>query len=349
MDAREASNRFQMLAPSLKEIFEGLRIGTSKFEYGRTSIKDWQLHLRFSGDALRFPNVDSKGSHYRRSFRVVPSRVKTWTAARHINESRAVASDWFIRELIPSIKKNERLNRHFVAGDPGAGKSTLLKYLINTHWNALREARIIFSKFEFMKFMTAQWYTGRDSIAADIDNYLSYILLRDLVTTTYFSLPQGDKYEPFLVKPANLRKELIQEVEEAFAPDADLASLSPDVYAQQLYEVITAKDYEPKRLADIPALIRLALVRQLAKGRTMCVILDGLDHVSIPDSLLQNERQFVLTYIFSHINSITSFRTFYPNGIELPLEALFVVRENTLLVHEASGHTDVNLGRPKST
>ena len=126
-----------------------------------------------------------------------------------------------------------------------------------------------------MKFMTAQWYTGRDSIAADIDNYLSYILLRELVTTTYFSLPQGDKYEPFLVKPANLRKELIQEVEEAFAPDADLASLSPDVYAQQLYEVITAKDYEPKRLADIPALIRLALVRQLAKGRTMCVILDA--------------------------------------------------------------------------
>jgi hypothetical protein len=194
------SEELTLVPPGAQKILAALKKGTQKLEYGKTSKQDWTDYLRFAADTLHVQRGRGGARHYR----IVEESEPRWTEGKPINLTRATAQDWFLNHLIPSLRENKS-SRHYITGDPGCGKSTLMKYLINSNYEHLRKEGVVFCRFEFMKFMTRR-FLNRGTIQRQLDEYLSFILLRDLVTNLFFTLDPAGGFKALWQGDDRIRK-----------------------------------------------------------------------------------------------------------------------------------------------
>jgi hypothetical protein len=200
---------------------------------------------------------------------------------------------------------------------------------------------MVFSRFEFIKFMNI-WNKDRLAIREAIDDYISYVLLRDILASRYFILANGNQYALFFTQVTKLKQELQGHVIAALEGDVALENISPQSISDILLDSLTTDGFQPKRLQSIPSIARLALIRYFSESYQLCLVLDGLDHISIQDLLVHNDRQFVLNHILSNFDNLTRFRSYFETGMGVYIPIVVVIRENTLAVSSDRGRLDVD-------
>jgi len=339
--ARTAAPLFRELGVSshvqptvLAPLLESLAHSIKKFRYANTSIADWEEYFRYAGDRL-----EPSGRH---GYRIVNT-----ADADDINLSRQAAENWFKNRLIRSIKAENGSHRHMLIGHPGCGKSTLMKFLINTHWGYLQADRLVFSRFEFMKFMHRGWWRDRTNLPADLDHYISFILLRDLIALSSYDLVDGTHYRrkfgndiPFCndVTMERLKAAMLHEFKTCVSP-ADV-----DVFFSQLKDIVGENGIDAELLRRTDQALRVCLIATMVRqGWHLVLMLDGLDHVAVEDIEFDTDNRYVMDYIRKHINRLTYFDGTFRRGLPVSTSILIVVRENTFYLNMNRGPDDVGI------
>jgi hypothetical protein len=325
------SEELTLVPPGAQKILAALKKGTHKLEYGQTSKQDWSDYLRFATDTLHVQRGRGGVRHYR----IVEGGETHWTEGTPINLTRAAAQDWFLNHLIPSLREN-RSSRHYVTGDPGCGKSTLMKYLINSNYERLKTAGVVFCRFEFMKFMTRK-FVNRGTIQRQLDEYLSFILLRDLITNEFFTLDPAGGFK-LLWRREDRIKEVITSLCAYFVDEPKAKAHLPSI--------LTAKIHDLSRLWEIPVYERIALTKSLLESRMIVLVLDGLDYISVDDILSDTNRHFALDHLLSNLNSLSSFPSTIDRDIGLDVRPLIIIREGTLGIKGHLTNNDVGSDAP---
>jgi hypothetical protein len=321
----QESEELTLVPPGAQKILIALKKGTHKLEYGQTSQQEWEHYLRFATDTLHVERGRGGARHYR----IVEESETRWTEGTPINRTRGTARDWFLNHLIPSLREN-RSSRHFITGDPGCGKSTLIKYLINSSHEQLRKEGVVFCRFEFMKFMTRR-FLNRGTIRRQLDEYLSFILLRDVVTNLFFALDPAGGFKALWQGDDRIKKVV-----------AVLCSLIHDPKAKALLPaMLTAEGPNLSKIWEIPIFERIILIRLLLESRMIVLVLDGLDYISVDDILSDTDRHFALDYLLSNLNSLSSFQTVIDGETGLDIQPLTIIREGTLGIKRHQTNNDV--------
>jgi hypothetical protein len=324
------SEELMLVPPGAQKILAALKKGTQKLEYGKTSKQDWTDYLRFATDTLHVQRGRGGARHYR----IVEESQTRWTEGTPINLTRATAQDWFLNHLIPSLRENKS-SRHYITGDPGCGKSTLMKYLINSNHEHLRTEGVVFCRFEFMKFMTRR-FLNRGMIQRQLDEYLSFILLRDLVTSLFFSLDAAGGFKALWQGDDRIKKII-----------ASLCTHVDEPKAKTLLPLmLAAKVYDLSRIWEIPIFERIILIKLLLESRMIVLVLDGLDYISVDDILSDTDRHFALDYLLSNLNSLSSFQAVIDGEIGLDIRPLTIIREGTLGIKLHQTNNDVGSDAP---
>lgn len=331
------------VSSTLAALQQSLRLASAKYEYGRTSGHDWNRYLRFSGDRLRRVQ--------RGSYRITSSdHVKPTTVADGgvINATREVAQNWFHKILVPSFLNPGKEARHFVLGDRGSGKSTLLKYLITMNWSELVKKRVIFSRFEFMKFVTS-WNggAGEEKTKERLDEYVSYILLRDYMLFSSYTLVDGNKWVRHDVGDFSGKPQIQATLNAAKARFHGWQSgtLSMVQLVDLFHAAASPDKLEARLLQRVPLEVRIALLSLCQEKYQIALVLDGLDHVAMEDSVFRTERKRILDYLGKNINAVTSFGANDGQQVRIRTHIVVVMRENTPFLSNEPNLCDVEVHR----
>ncbi len=308
---------------SLSAIFGYLLRGTGKLEYGVTSDSDWIRYMRFPSD--RMPLAD--GKHYGQSdFGPQNPDVINWDAKS--------AKRWLTEFLIPKLQSEPR-TQIFVLGDPGAGKSTLIKYLLNTNHNVIRDEWVIFSRFEYLKFKESWW--DRKDIQGSLDKYLSYIMLRDAIH--FYAYDRSRYQKTSRMDCSILTDERFGDLMFQVAVDLNLSPQVASNWHNEIQGCIQPDGLNLDKLRNIPHDVRASLLSHLddiyensrssVNPTIFCVIMDGLDYISIDDFVFNNEQHELLAYIMSRRSDLTNFRISHNKSKYVRSIPMFVMRGNT--------------------
>lgn len=335
------AERSERTHPALVEITELLKHGASKLEYGRTSADEWRRYFRFANDRLR------EGAGGKTRAEAVPTKGE---ALRYINASERHAQRWFIDELIPNLDGKAQYSA-YVLGEPGAGKSTLLKYLINTNASYLAQKKVVFSRFEFMKFYN-RWRDKSKNKKVALEIYISYILLRDIVRTLQYAhksdgtIQRVDygylsniQIKTTLEQAARLNGEVLDSgLREALAGTAlviEAASSQDELVAPLLSQI----DHD----------IRIMIVNFFAYKFELALVIDGLDCIALEDREFESERAEFMRVISREAQRLTSF-SLVKSGAQatrdVPVSTIFVMRENTFYFYDDFVDTRLNAPPP---
>jgi hypothetical protein len=330
---------------SLRQLNECIKHGTSKFEYGRTSTEEWKRYFRFPSDQLSIVKGIKRVSIF----------ASRYGENGCINSTRDRAHSWFLRELVPAISAERDRARTIVLGDPGCGKSTLLKYLINSHWDHLVSEKICISRFEFMKFFEF-WHKRkpvRRSFYDVFDDYISYILLRDVISFFGYRLVGGNKWVKLDVGPlaSGRLQETVAAALDEFSSVAQIKSRGkPDaILAGQVAKAMREDGLNLAALRDISPKLRLPIIRYLLRQRgfALSIVMDGLDALAMEDMCFDTERAAVIHEIQKNLSAIGAFRSLFDLDVGLAPHLILVMRENSYFVHGRPRSADVRLVEPR--
>jgi hypothetical protein len=324
---RKANRR---LHPTLQKLFDCLRHGVSKLEYGRTSDATWNKYFRFAADHL---SSDPHGNY-------TISTNASEAQQGSVNITRARAEAWFRDELVQMLVDTPRTHV-FLIGDPGAGKSTLMKFLINTNSDFLRTKRTIFSRFEFLKFYY-RWFKGLDSIRTQLTDYITFILLRDILYSQAFARTSDTASVRTQVGPFSDLKSIaatLRVASKQFTEDEQWINRS----ATTISDALGKDGIDFPTLRRVPLLVRIFIIQHFARSMQFALVLDGLDCISIEDQHFDTERVDILRYIMRNRTRLTDFGVIgeFPATVDTALA--FVMRENTFFLYRNPDITDVKI------
>jgi len=331
---KESLNNSKPLHPVLEDLKNCLKLGVSKLEYGRTSIADWHQYFRFSSDSL---NKTKDGNFY--VCRKAHAASNEEPQHKYVNRSAADTNHWFLNTLLPLVKNKPR-SHVFLLGDPGAGKSTLIKYLINTHQIALFQRNLIFSRFEFMKFIN-QWHReDNQDLSTELTDYLSFILLRDIVHSHAYA--HGDtgltkkSDGPFSTIGATTT--LLLEVGKYLSVDND-----DSIRASELIDrAITPDGLNVALLRSVPMSVRVSLIGHFSRTFRFVLVMDGLDCIAFEDQAFETERVRILQHLIRTRTRLTNFVAADGSDVIVEPAVIFVMRENTFYFHRDREYLDVS-------
>ncbi len=309
------------LHPALKSVFHYLLSGTGKLKYGRTSDAQWRRYMRFPCERLPV----QRGGRYSTSS-AAPS------SDRVVNTTAELANRWFRGDLLEQICRQDRPQIYLV-GDPGAGKSTLMKYLINTNHDFARDRRIIFSRFEYLKFSDRWWRSGR-TLAVAIEEYISFILLRDAVYFYGYNRSISGNYAKRTT--GRLTGRALKGLFNAVARTLRGEHAENAQWRRYFAEAMKPDTVDKTRLVKIPHAIRVALLSRLEdtggdadRQSKYCLIMDGLDCISIEDFAFDKRKDELLKYVMEHRDRLTTFEHADCPACPITAVPLFIMRENT--------------------
>ncbi len=310
------------LPDALRATFKHLLDGTDKLKYG-TSDSDWRRYMRFPSERL----VSLRENKFQY---VIESSGKS----EAINADAQTANNWFRNILIPLLQTGDQ-PQVYVVGGPGSGKSTLLKFLINTNNTFLRDERIIFTRFEYLKF-DKSWYTNNTTLKDALAEYLSFIMLRDALyfygySKTnhggYIKLPSGRLDDARLLALLDRAKN-----------DLKVAGVSYLNWFAEIRDLMLNDSINIDRLRNLPHVVRIILLTHLDENNTsinkplrsiFCLVMDGLDCIAIEDFELDSRKYSVLRHVMGTRQTLTNFsHPTLPNRFVRAVP-VFVMRENT--------------------
>lgn len=335
---------------SLKEVRKLLAHGVSKLEYGKTSREEWERHFRFADEEIR------RTGHGRLEVRLRPVPKPPERPAvnddeddvgpadpNYVNTTRERAQQWFMEDLLPGLEPGAAVH---LLGEPGAGKSTLLKYLININGPALAAEGVVFSRFEFLKF-AKRWADEDKRIERALEEYISFILLRDIIRTQAYVHLEDCSLSRITIgpfAPAQLRNT----IESAIGRSGTLDPAS-DRLIDSVEQVIRASCDKTKLrvrlLRQVPHQVRALLVSHFADRLRLVLVMDGLDCVSLEDVTLNGRRSKMMGLINKRSAKLTTFTILEGSGsfdVEVPCATIFVMRENTFYFYR---HENLDIRR----
>ncbi|WP_035037083.1 GTPase domain-containing protein [Caulobacter sp. AP07] len=314
---------------TLKPLFDYILEGTGKLKYGITTDAQWRRHMRFATDRLP---MAPDGTYDRIGTPPPNDDIINWDADS--------ASTWFLDRLLPRLRTGS-YPRTFVIGDPGAGKSTLIKYLLNIHHSKIRDKYIIFSRFEYLKFKES--WLNIDDIDGSLDEYFSYIMLRDAIL--FFSYDRDGGDHPRLRSSSLFSDASMEDLMLSAVLALNRVGRDPVVLAEEarqwleiLRDSLGARKIDTAALALIPHEVRASLLSRLNyhRGRKLagediakfCLIMDGLDAISIEDFFFEGDQHIILRRILERKSSLTNFMI-SGRRISVASAPMFVMRGNT--------------------
>jgi hypothetical protein len=320
--------------PALEVFVKALEEGVRPLDYTDTTPEQWREYFRFACD--RF--VPGAGGRYR--IESVPDAV----SGDYVNLTAERARNWFRDTLIPLVRRPDGPSAYLL-GDPGAGKSTLLKYLINNERPFIEERNVVFSRFEFLKFLRSG--PPDQPLERKREQYVSYILLRDLLWSSHAYEHLADGPSRLTLPAARLERW----VDDAIAEYDFLEPLRARTL-QALKAALEPDSINFRELRNVPADVRPALVKQLAKGKTLAIIVDGLDCLSLEDRDFNSERFRALRFIMdsrprlAHLSVGLALLDDKGGEVHVPVTlaagTLFVMRDNTFFHFEKRLRDDID-------
>lgn len=334
----EMNVRFQSENSSsfpIQLLFESIRKAASKPEFGRTTIDEWRKILVFGEHRVK------RNSAKKRFDWVYPS-TKTYSEGIPINASREVANDWFVNYFIPSLLDN-KVQQHSLAavGAPGCGKSTLFKYLLSGNADEIQRSRIVFSRFEFLKFWW-RWRAARPSLEEALKDYLSFIHSRDLFLAHFFRMVDGCRFE---LKFQFQREDKVNE--ELDRLEQEVHKLGPmiGVPTTNIIKFLVTQTFSKAKLgnseliewlSEVPTLQRILLVGVLwPENGQLVTIFDGLDSLRIEDAFQDSPEWKAVTHIIKNRRHLSAPTSLHDLGIARRSDSIVVMRNNTAAVMDA--------------
>ena len=288
-----------------------------------------------------------------------------------VNSSKQTAETWFRDEVIGRIADARARLCFFLLGQPGAGKSTLLKYLINSQRDACREADVVVTRFETVKFrdlldsrLTKQEagpvYAEKFVVA--MDDYVHTIVLRDLLFNEAYCLSNEG-----LVPRRNHKLFTSEGVEEFSYLASDMPLPGGEILIQSeeeseavrqsafriLREAIRDRKSGPhdmmldyRLLFSLDPTIRRKMVVLLAQRKRICIVFDGLDFLTPDDSDMDPQKYRVLTLVMRLFGFGLEQMAGRPLTLGFDVHAIIPLRPNTYWeLHDRSAPPDPKIGR----
>jgi hypothetical protein len=309
------------------ELSEFLSLGIDKFYFDkRTDTHEWNTFILSASSAVRYSKE--------LGFSVFEKPGEDFG---YINHTVAGASNWLLNDLAPKIKAS---NRDYVAigiGEPGSGKSTLFKYLLNRHRIELLSQRIVFSRFEAMKFKelcrgVKDFETDTARLVTAIFEYLSFILLRDLLFHTAYSHSPDGTQRRLELSAWTPHGKLADLLDRLIAPRLPRTKYTEGDYHQAfeaLSESLAVDGLRDKFLLKINADIRMAIVDHYASLFDFVVMFDGLDLISFEDSLFDKENFHLLLVLVKTFARRGSATLSSDPKSSIRFSSVFLLRRNT--------------------
>jgi hypothetical protein len=326
-------------------LLDAIEKASGKLEYGRTPLREWNRRLVFAGDEAIL--------HTSHPWDIRRNNGQRWTAGHPINESSGSTDDWFRGELVAGIQAGRFSQGLVVHGAAGSGKSTLLKYLILKNYAWLRDQRVVFSRFELMKFWNKISHDPEGQFTAQAKKYMAVILARDLLLHrfTTWSEDQGcfnvdmspaGSYPPVPVRNGSTKTRFNAELDLFLGECRDECSYygihAIEQVIGRIREVVSGLGDPSKKLTDNLGRLKLSalhiMIFVLAREKKIVVVYDGLDAVRPEDVLSETKDGTALwecaQKVMQQRDVLGSFSDVIPEAPELVRQSILVTRNNTL-------------------
>lgn len=314
-----------------ERLSDAARAVTKKLLFGKASLREWEAFLVYAGDTVKRA---SKSQRY-----LFSKSTKTeWDPTLSINESAKVADDWFLNHFLQRVRASADLKHSSaVVGNPGSGKSTLLKYLIVKHAEECRKRKIVFSRFEFLKFWNS--WSNQGELRAALHHYMSYINLRDLLICHFLEYVDGrakPRFE-YTGKLDKVRSNTLAKKNDICGQAKALADAIgtplPDttlLLVENLIDcALIGHDELTNAIGVLPHKVRVVLIGVLSADYRLVTVFDGLDSVRIEDAFERTPQFEAVKKVIKTRRLITQFPELGTAGISMDSDSLTVMRNNT--------------------
>ncbi len=312
----------------IDRLFHAVRRAASKLEFAKTPMQVWY-------ESLLFTENRTKRLSRAKRFDIEDTTSVGWAPGLDINLSRAVANSWFLDHLLPMLLDGGGFRHsHAVIGAPGSGKSTLVKYLLSENAENIRRSKLVFSRFEFLKFLK-EWRPVSPNINEALAAYMSFIQARDLVLAHFFQLENGCRFE--LKMPFRLERNLRDELEvltNELEMLAGQVGLQPGPATRTLLQqtVAEAKLGNPELmtwLKNLSTKQRNLIIGTLWGDNCVVTIFDGLDSLRIEDAFRQSEEWSAVCHIIENRAALAIPVELRELGMARDCDSIVVIRNNT--------------------
>lgn len=319
----------------IERLFRGIRKAAEKSEFGKTPLERWNSTLIYSENNVRRLSAEKR-------FEWVPTASTRYVEGIAINASRSVANDWFTRILLPEIL-DERVPPHSraVVGGPGCGKSTLFKYLLSENADLIDRKKVVFSRFEFLKFWR-RWRDHRDTKERALEDYMSFIHARDLFLHRFFTLVDGCRFElRWQFKDDAFREAELYKLEIAMQKNSprfglgdknDLKMLVQETFAQASLSNANLIEWLAKRSTAERKLLIAALWQEDVH---LVTIFDGLDSLRVEDAFKDSREWEAVDHIIRKRRFLSAPTELLELGWYIKTDSIVVMRNNTADAMEA--------------
>lgn len=311
----------------VERLRSGMEKAAQKLRYGETSNDTWRDLLLFSDDRLS----------RKKPFHKVTSNLKFWTEGTVINRTSESFEDWFTHHLLERISEGggER-HSQAITGSPGSGKSTLVKYAISYYSSNIDYLGIVFTRFEFLKFL-ADWHEYGNELALSLENYLSFIRSRDLIISHFMVFRNGDslvlkdKYRD----AQHLQREILDVAAEMHYKSQSFGRFKTEEYCLKIIEeavrrVKKGNNYLIKWLRRLEKEDRILIEFALWGEKTVVTIFDGLDSLNVEDAFQETPEWSAVEEIVQKRSVLCKPAIFTEKGISVKADSIIISRKNTL-------------------
>lgn len=339
---RSRLNTSRPSAGAIANLRDALQLAADKPEFGRTTIDQWENIMQFAGSKIR-----------RRSqlgiFEIATSQKDDWSDHDPLNISARSANCWFNNVLLHRIMEGAPYRHgHAILGSQGCGKSTLIKYLISKNAERIRNKKVVFSRFEFLKFWS-EWRNAGGSRDQSLTAYMTFIHLRDLLLDRFFDFLDGTDFQlKFTFRSLAKREEEIESVTRA-------ARLQAQIYGQTFNEdtvrfrIANCVAEACKSNHDLMNYIktlevgdRMTLIGALWEDRCVVTIFDGMDALQLEDAFQKTDQWHAVKYIIRHRRQLSTPTRSREHGINVENDSIVVIRKSTAAFLEFESARDVD-------
>jgi len=309
----------QRIPEAFREFFH---LASRKHRYDNPYRSDWDNFVAFANDGIEI----DEGA-------VQQIQSEPVDGERFVNASRDTARQWLENDLIPILQQSRSRKTIFVTGKPGSGKSTFFKYLLNKYNTELAKAKIICSRFESVKFRDFHTVdpSGKTlTLVARLEDYIYHVLLRDIIhTLAYYSTPIGRKRSEL----GFFASSQIDATFEQAVPN-EVATREKD--KNLLIEALSEHSFSPQLLRSLGLDTKKFLVGYFAERVKLCLVVDGLDFVTLAHKEMDPQTYEILTVLINTF-ALAGATAVAAQGnarlaIPFDLHALFVLRNSTFKV-----------------
>jgi len=319
---------------SISDLRDALNQAAGKTKFGETSIEQWENIMQFAGSKIRRKATDQR-------FEIISDGCMEWHDREPVNLSAKSASDWFNRVLLTRIQEGAPFRHcHAILGDQGCGKSTLIKYLMSKNASEVRQRKIVFSRFEFLKFWSEWRDEGRDTLEC-LSAYMSFIHLRDLLLDNFFLFTNGNKYILKLdYQSSKRREEEIDRVAQQVRFQRPVFGLVLDDAVIRMTVANCVADAEKGNhelmayLKNIPHDQRMAMIGALWDEKCVVTIFDGMDSLKIEDAFQETDQWQAIKEIIRNRSSLSTPTRIRQRGVALENDSIIVIRKSTAALLE---------------